>query len=41
MFYEQTMLSERLMMPSNRRSAKLDNSYGPFSSPGSYFVLIS
>src|SRR5438477_5772115 len=39
-FYEQTMLSEWLMMASNRRSAKLDNSFS-LPSPGSYFLLIS
>ena len=41
MFYEQTMLSERLMMASNRRAAKLDNSYGAFLLPAAISCLLA
>ena len=41
MFYEQTMLGERLMVASNRRAAKLDNSYGAFLLPAPISCLLA
>lgn len=35
------MLGERLIAASNRRAAKLDNSYGSLPSPGSYSLRVS
>jgi hypothetical protein len=39
MFYEQITLSGRLMMASNGRSAKLDNSYGALILPAAIFCV--